>query len=248
MKKLAVYNQKGGIGKSTISAHLAHGFAILKYKVCLIDFDPQNDAAFFLGVSGRKGYKTILDFYKGEDLSYCAIPAREYLDVIVNRSIKELESELYRVSDVRNIFNERFKDLEDNYDILLIDCHPTDSRLNDAVLSYIDSLILPVQAQAAGIRAVANTIRYLKSLGRGISVIKYVIPNMYDGRTLESKKNLEIIENFFEKRNIQISKPIPTRIKIEEAGHNGSTVFEYDKDTARILFKVIEKLVKEVDF
>ena len=51
MKKLAVFNNKGGVGKSTVSVQLSHGLAKLGYKVILIDLDGQNDSSLFLGIT-----------------------------------------------------------------------------------------------------------------------------------------------------------------------------------------------------
>ena len=49
LRKFAVFNNKGGVVKSTIAVHIAHGLAIRGNKVLLIDMDGQNDAGLFLG-------------------------------------------------------------------------------------------------------------------------------------------------------------------------------------------------------
>jgi chromosome partitioning protein len=58
LKKYAVLNNKGGVGKSTIAVHIAHGLALRGYRVLLLDLDEQNDASLFLGFTAEDYRKT----------------------------------------------------------------------------------------------------------------------------------------------------------------------------------------------
>ena len=128
MKKLAILNNKGGVGKSTVSVQLAHGLAKLGFRVILLDLDGQNDSSLFLGISEsdyRKTFYDLIDKRNKTDIRECIISARENLDLIPNSNIEEINAEFYRESRIDLVLSEKLIGLEDlDYDYLLIDCGP----------------------------------------------------------------------------------------------------------------------------
>ncbi|MGL4910960.1 MAG: ParA family protein, partial [Romboutsia sp.] len=103
MKKIAVLNNKGGVGKSTVSVQISHGLAKLGFKVILIDLDGQNDSSLFLGVSSSEYKKTFYDLIDKRnkiDLNDCILNVRENLDLLPNSNIEEINAEFYRESRI----------------------------------------------------------------------------------------------------------------------------------------------------
>ena len=87
----------------------------------------------------------------------CIIPARENLDLLPSAHIDRINAELFREARIDLVLSDKLKDLETmGYDYCLIDCGPQRSKLNDAVLCYIDNIILPVQVEAPAVRACGN--------------------------------------------------------------------------------------------
>ncbi|TYQ17007.1 UNVERIFIED_CONTAM: chromosome partitioning protein [Acetivibrio alkalicellulosi] len=168
MKKIAVLNNKGGVGKSTISVQLSHGLAKLGFKVLLIDLDGQNDSSLFLGFSEdlyNKTFYHLVDKRNASKIQECIINARHNLDLLPSSHIEEINAEFHRASRIDIILKEHLKDLEtSDYDFLLIDCGPQRTKINDAVLCYIDNIVMPVQVEAASVRAVGNIYEYLSDL------------------------------------------------------------------------------------
>lgn len=249
MKKVAVLNNKGGVGKSTVSVQVAHGLAKLNFKVLLIDLDGQNDSSLFLGFSDDNYNKTFYDLIDKRypaSIEECIINARENLDLLPNSNIEEINAEFHRESRIDIILAEKLSALENkSYDFVIIDCGPQRTKINDAVLCYVDNVIMPVQLEAASVRAVGNIYDYLSDLRLDANKIAVVIPNMYDGRTNEAKENLEFLEDFFKNEDI-LTPPVNRRVKITEAGKLGKTVFEYDQEAADQFFKVLEKVVEKL--
>lgn len=247
MKKLAVLNNKGGVGKSTVAVQISHGLSKLGYKILLLDLDGQNDSSLFLGISEdmyNKTFYDLIDKRSKVSINDCIIEARENLFLIPNSNIQEINAEFYRESRIDLVLSEKLKELEDmDFDFIIIDCGPQRTKINDAVLCYIDQIIMPVQVEAASVRACGAIYEYLSDLRLDASKIALVIPNMYDQRTNDAKENLEFLREFFSEYDGLVSAPIHRRVKVTEAGKKGMTVFEYDEESAKQFFNILERLV-----
>ncbi|SHF04366.1 ParA family protein [Clostridium fallax] len=250
MKKIAILNNKGGVGKSTVAVQLSHGLAKLGFKIILIDLDGQNDSSLFLGINESDYNKTFYDLIdKRSDINIkdCIINARENLDLLPNDHIEEINAEFYRESRIDLVLQEKLEGLEDlGYDYVIIDCGPQRTRINDAVLCYVDHIVMPVQVEAASVRACGSIYEYLSDLRLSPDKITLIIPNMYDKRTKDAKENLDFLIEFFSDKSDIVTPPINRRIKITEAGKMGKTVFEYDEEASNQFFKVLERLVKNI--
>lgn len=246
LKKYAVLNNKGGVGKSTIAVHVAHGLAIRGERVLLIDMDGQNDASLFLGFTSEDYKMSLYDIIAGEkkpNLSKCILHARENLDLLPSKGIEKVNNILFKEPDIKSYLNVKLKELENaEYDYIIIDCGPQRSLVNDAALYYVDGLIVPVQVESAAVRAVGNIYEYLSDLGLNCEKITLVVPNMYDQRTSDGRENYELIRGFFADTDV-LTEPIHRRIKITETGKFGKTVFETDLESAKMFDNVIERLV-----
>ncbi|MGL4913854.1 MAG: ParA family protein [Romboutsia sp.] len=249
MKKIAVLNNKGGVGKSTVAVQIAHGLAKIGFKVILVDLDGQNDSSLFLGVSStdyKKTFYDLIDKRNKIDIEECILNVRENLDLIPNSHIEEINAEFYREARIDLILDEKLKGLDDkDYDFVIIDCGPQRTKVNDAVLCYIDKIIMPVQVEAASVRACGSIYEYLSDLRLSSDKIALIVPNMFDKRTKDANENLEFLREFFAEENL-ISEPISRRVKITEAGKMGKTVFEYDEESSQQFFKVLERLVAKI--
>ncbi len=103
LEKYAVLNNKGGVGKSTIAVHVAHGLALKGKNVLLIDMDGQNDASLFLGFTSEDYKKSLFDILMNNqttELYECIIHARENLDLLPSKHISKINEELFRVPNV----------------------------------------------------------------------------------------------------------------------------------------------------
>lgn len=244
--KYAVLNNKGGVGKSTISVHIAHGLALLGNKVLLIDMDGQNDASLFLGISEQDYKKTFYDLISNREsigLSECIINVRKNLDLLPSKHIDLINIEFYSEPRIDLILKEKLHGISDmEYDYVIIDCGPQRSKINDAVLCFINKIIVPVQVESASVRAIGNIYEYLSDLRLDPEMIALIVPNMYDQRTSESRENMQLLQELFSENDF-MTEPINRRVKITEAGKLGKTVYEYDKDSAKQFLKIVERLV-----
>jgi len=247
LTKFAVFNNKGGVGKSTLSAHLAHGLALEGFKVLLLDADGQNDASLFLGIGDEDIRKTLYDIICGSrkvGLEECIIRARDNLDLLPSARLDLINMELYR--QPLDILHEKLMPLEAlGYEIVIIDCGPQRTKVNDAILHYADGLIVPVQMQAASVRAIGNMYEYLFDLKRDAGLIKLFVPMMYDRRLSDARENMEILKEFCASDDL-LAAPVHRRTRIAEAGKLGKTVYEYDEESARQFDSIVERVMSHV--
>lgn len=250
-KKYAFMASKGGVGKSTACYNVGYGFNKIGLKTLIIDLDHQNDSSLFLGIDKSQYSKVFDDLFDKRNpvkLCDCIIQAREDLYILPNGNLENVESELHRISRIDQVLRHVLKDLEHmDFDVVLFDTSPTRNKVNDAVLCYLQDdggIIIPVQLQAASVRSIGNIYNYLADLYINPDIIKAVIPNMYNN-TLESRDNLQFLNEFFEGQDV-LTDYIPTRTKIAEAGKYGKSIFEYDEEASTYFMKVVEKLVSSL--
>jgi chromosome partitioning protein len=156
-------NMKGGVGKSTLVANLGWYAAHQRnFRVLLIDLDPQfNLSQYILGI---KGYEALLDAHAPTIASLFA-PAQAGSDVDIRtivRPVQEwndgsllhlLPASLDLAWAIRNapasanLLDDHLGDLKDRYDLILIDCAPTDSVLSDAAYMASDFIFVPVRPE-----------------------------------------------------------------------------------------------------
>lgn len=248
--RLAIFNNKGGVGKSTIAVHIAYGLACKGERVLLMDMDEQNDASLFLGFTSEDYKKTLYDFlFENENttLKDCIIKARRNLDLLPSKRISYINERLYQEENLFLFLKNKFKDIDfKEYSYVIIDCGPQRSKNNDAVLYYVDRIIVPVQVEAASVRALGNIYEYLYDLGLSADKILQIVPNMFDKRTSDGKENLEFIKEFIDDSDI-VADPIYRRIKIAEAGKFGKTVYEYDNTAVDQFEQLLQRLVFIID-
>ncbi len=251
MQKFAVINNKGGVGKSTTAVQFAHGLAKMDFKILLLDLDDQNDSSMFLGISQRDLNQSLSEYFTGSNnitLGDCVVNARENLDLLSNRDHEKLVNYFNKTSIPHmDLFQNKLSPLSSmGYDFVIIDCAPTKNIVNDAVIDYTDKIIMPVQVEGASVKGVGNMFRYLNNLDQPLEKISFIIPNMYDARTNESKRVLELLQDFVEDTKSLVTSPVHRRVKITEAGRHGKTVFEYDNEAGRQFFKIIKEVVENI--
>lgn len=168
-QKVALINMKGGVGKSTLAAQLAWEIATYPWNkdVLVIDIDPQfNCSQYLLGVSRMEhilsgGSPTVWDVF--EQLT--AVPGRptsalDPNDAVVNvfssnryGSIDLMPARLELAQTLRNptgkeqLLSLAVDRLEDNYDLVIIDCAPTESVLTTAAYLVADHILVPVRPE-----------------------------------------------------------------------------------------------------
>ncbi|MGB5809772.1 MAG: ParA family protein [Polyangiales bacterium] len=244
-KRIAVFNHKGGTGKTTTSINLAAGLAEAGRRVLLIDADGQGNVGASLGIHGQRSlYHVLVNGAKASDV---AVPVREGLDVLTsNESLAAAELFLAERPNRDRIMRERLGDACRNYDTVVVDCAPALSLMNQNAMVYADSVVVPVACDylsLVGVKQVLRTIRNVRELLQHEVELLGVLPTFFDVRNRISREAILTLRKHFQERCYD---PIRINTKLREAPSAKQTIFEYApkshgaEDYMRLVHKVTE--------
>lgn len=228
---ISVFNQKGGVGKTTTSVNLALGLAELDKKVLVIDLDPQGDATLALNVNEDDIDKnTVYEMLFGErTINECILPSLiGSVDVIpAVHYLEDAEIELWQKSDSESILVERLGYIKGKYDYIIIDCRPSLALLSINALVASDGLIVPIYPSyfsVKGFTLLYDMIRTIKrSANQELTFMGILITNQDRRKNItqdiERQLRDELKDEVFE-------VVIRTNSKIEEVQNNGENIFK----------------------
>lgn len=231
-KIISIFNQKGGVGKTTTTINLSAGVGRLGRKVLVIDIDPQGNATSGLGVDKHGDFPIIYDvLMNGLDIKDAIRnTSAENVDIITSNSeLSGLEIELAKAGNWENILKDILGDIKDEYDYIFIDCPPSLGILSVIGLVASHSVIIPIQCEYYALEGVSQLFETIKLVKRGLNPdleIEGVVLSMFDGRTNLSIQVVEEVKAFF-KGKVYVSL-IPRNVRLAEAPSHGLSVIDYD--------------------
>jgi chromosome partitioning protein len=240
--KIAIFNHKGGTGKTTTTVSLAAGLAARGHKVLLVDTDSQGNVGVSLGQKLEKSlYHVLVMGIRPEDV---AIKVRDNLDFIgCNETLAAAELYLAGRQNRDRVLRERLAKISENYDYVIVDCSPSLSLMNQNALVFADGIVVPVACDflsLVGVRQVVKTVKNVNSLLRHPVQIYGVLPTFYDARAKICREAVETLQGHFGDRCLE---PIRAATKLKEAPWAGKTIFEYAPES-----NAAEDYMRTVDF
>jgi chromosome partitioning protein len=224
--RIAVFNHKGGTGKTTTAVNLAAGLAEEGKRVLLVDTDPQGNVGTSLGVQGEYGLEHVL--LQGVTLQDARVPVRDNLDVITcNEKFAAEELRLAALSNASSVFADVLSGQTGAYDVVVLDCAPAISLINRQVLSYATFMMMPVSCDylsLVGVRHVLRTLDRVKAFAAHDIQILGVLPTFYDVRTKVCREAVDALQDHF---GANCLHPIRVNTRIKEAPSLRKSVFEY---------------------
>lgn len=244
---IAIFNQKGGVGKTTTAMNLAAYLSLLGKKTLLIDFDPQFNATIGLGVKHEPHETAYHSIFANQPIERSIKPTSIFNFEIVPSSA-DLAGALVELTDIP----ERHKRLRNviasirpKYDFILIDMAPSLSLLSVNGLVAADEILIPIQCEyysLEGLNQLLQTIGLVKNnLGHSLKIAGALL-TMYDESQELSKEVAEEIRRRFPHYVYKIV--IPRSSSLAEAPSFQRPVLLYDPRSPGA--RAYEELAKEV--
>lgn len=247
MKKICIFNQKGGVGKTTTNINLCAFLAMEGYKVLTIDIDPQGNTTSGLGLDKRNLEVSMYDVLTNNvSLGQVIIKSELIPNLYIAPSTMELagaEVEIIGIKDRETILLREISKIKDQYDFIFIDCPPSLGVLTINALTAVDSVLIPIQCEfyaLEGVGQLINTIQLVKkSLNKSLD-IEGVLMTMYDYRTNLSNEVYDEVKKFFNDKVYDAT--IARNIRLAEAPSFGLPIMLYDdKCKGAIAYKKFAK-------
>jgi len=242
---LAVFNHKGGTGKTTTAVHVAAGLAARGAKVLLVDADGQGNVGASLGLEAERSLYHVL--VMGLPFEQARVVARPNLDVIVaNETLAAAELYIAGQRNRDRVMATRLARAREIYDYVIVDCSPSLSLLNQNALVLADAVLCPVACDylsLIGIRQVVRTVKHVNKILNHPVNFWGVLPTLFDSRARICNEALDTLKKNF--RDVCLD-PIHFAIKVKEAPSVGKTLFEYapNSSAAGDYWRVIERLMQ----
>jgi chromosome partitioning protein len=234
MKIICIFNQKGGVGKTTTNINLCAYLAMEGYKVLTIDIDPQGNTTSGLGLDKNNLDLSIYDVLISDTTMKESIVRSDLVqNLFISPSTMELagaEVELINKDDRENIMKKKLKEIEDEYDYVFIDCPPSLGVLTINALTCANSVLIPIQCEfyaLEGVSQLVNTIQLVKkSLNKKLE-IEGVVMTMFDYRTNLSNEVLKEVQKYFKDKVYETT--ISRNVRLAEAPSFGLPIMLYDE-------------------
>lgn len=254
MKTISIFNQKGGVGKTTSVVNLAVSLSKLNKKVLVIDFDPQANTTTGLGFDKNELEKSIYKMFydEGDNYKDYILKSEEgpYL-IASENSLSGLEVELVSLDEEERLkmLSQIIEEIKKDFDIILIDCPPSLGLLSLNALVASDSIIIPIQTEYYALEGVSELLKTYQTIKESIKEdleIEGVLLCMFDKDTDLSYEVVEEVKSFFKEK--VFSTMIPRNIKLAEAPSFGKSVISYDEKSkgARAYLSLAKEIVENI--
>jgi chromosome partitioning protein len=237
MQRIAVINQKGGVGKTTTTTNLGAALARRGYRVLLLDMDPQ--ANLTVHVDKRPDLES-------NTLTNLLVEDAPLKDLVQTTSVENLfvvpsDTSLAGVEQVlanrigrETILREALEAFPDAglFDFVLFDCPPSLGVLSANALVAADRVVIPMQAEYLSLQGMAKLLEVIQLVQKRLNPalqIACVLPCMVDARTNLSTEVLREIDAHF--GPLLAKSRIRNNVKLAEAPSFGRTIFEHAPDS-----------------
>ena len=232
-KIVAIFNQMGGVGKTTTAVNLTAALGLLGKKTLIVDVDPQGNTTSGFGIDKQKSTISSYEVLVGTAEVESAIVKTEYKNGSILPAKSDLagaEIELTEIERRESRLKTALLPLREQYDYIFIDCPPSLGLISINALNAADTVLVPIQCEffaLEGLSQLMATIRQVKRSYNPMLELEGVLLTMYDGRLNLTQQVVGEIKKYFAKN--LYSTVIPRTVRLSEAPSFGMPIQYFDK-------------------
>ena len=217
-KTIAIFNQAGGVAKSSVTQNLGYHLHRRGHRILLIDMDPQASLTIFLGLEPHELEQTVSDVILNEaDLPLQRdLYGMDLLPSNITLSAAELQLSSVMAREIR--LKQAIEPVLGNYDFVLIDCPPSLGILSILSLTAATHVLIPIQTHFKafkGTELLLGTIKQVKKLVNPTLAIAGIVPTLYSNAS-QDKAILEALQNQLASLGV-VFPPIPRATAFADA-------------------------------
>lgn len=254
MTTIAIFNQKGGVGKTTTALNLSAALARRDISPLLFDLDPQAQLTSMLGIEPASSNESIFEFYNNvRTLGQLKRTLANGAEIVPGHA--ELVKVDYLFGKGPNILNRLKQGIEEELSAtpqrpVLIDCCPLLGVLSLNAIFAADTVLIPVSSDYLGFKSAIKLEKNLKSLEQ---VVKKRIDRVYlvTRFDMRRKLSLEILRQMFEKFGVDVCDTrIRESVSLAESPMHNKDIFAYKKSSrgARDYANLLDELLTKNKF
>ena len=245
-RKQLFLNFKGGTGKSVISANYGYRLSQHGFRVLMIDLDPQGHLTKCLGYNPENYSKTLFDVIVNKDPIHSVITSLSTLDLIpANIGLSPIELTLTGLHAREFKLRRAIEDIEDDYDIIVLDAPPNIGLLNLNAILSVNDLLVPVLADFLsydGLKILFETLRDIEDDFDYRLQNIYIFINRYNESMNISIRSRDALRKNY--ADFMCDTMIRQNTTLSDATAQGLSIFDYAPNSRAATD--INKLVNEV--
>ncbi len=244
---IALFNQAGGVGKTTIAMNLGYHLQKRGHKVLLIDIDPQASLTSFMGIDTSTLDKTLFDAIVNEEPLFI-LPNIHGLDLAptnITLSVAEIQLVNMEFREVR--LKEAIEPIRNNYNFILIDCPPSLGLLSYISLIAATHVLVPIETHYKafqGTNLLLQTIAQVRRRGNRNLQVAGFVPSRYATNNSQDKRTLKAIQDQFAPVG-PVAEPIPRLTAFVDASEQQVPLAVYDPKLP--VLKVLNRLAEKME-
>lgn len=243
-RRVALMNQKGGVGKTTTTVNLAAGLARRGKSVLLIDLDPQAHASLHLGIEPDAAETTVYDLLlepETADIGAAVHAVGDRFGLIpAETDLAAAEGELSQADHRHHRLLTALNRVEQWFDYVLLDCPPSLGLLTLNGLAAAREVVIPMQAHFLALQGVGKLLETVQLVAQQTNPdlrVSGVVLCAHDGQTTHGQEVVADLHGFFEQAEQTgapwagakvLEPPIRRNIKLAECPSFGQTIFDYE--------------------
>ena len=232
--KITVLNQKGGVGKTTVSVNLAYGLACAGKRTLLIDLDPQaHSTAIYCTAVPKESTVGAIFEDRSADIAQLLRPAEVQGQPAANLSI--IPSNIHLAVTAERVislhFRERMLDralrrLEPDFDVILLDCPPNLGVITANAIYAADTILIPTTYGRYSLDGIVDLFASIEELREDRPGGRFILRNSFDSRNRQTNDYID--RQLDGVRELLLETVIRKTEAINQAQISGEPIFTFD--------------------